>query len=87
MELNGWIAAFFLFLGLELAFVPLTSLWFAIGALGGWIAALAGGELEGQLAVFVAVSFLALILIRPWAFWISRRRKVGGDCEDTAGFK
>lgn len=83
----GWLAALLIFLGLELAFVSLTSLWFAAGALGAFFTALAGGSRELQLVVFAAVSFLTLILIRPAAFYISRRKKVGIDHENAAGLK
>lgn len=74
----GWLVSFLIFLGLELAFSCLTSLWFAAGALGGFAAALMGVTVEGQLAVFAAVSFLTLILIRPAAFILGRRERTGG---------
>lgn len=74
----GWLVSFLVFLGIELAFGCLTSLWFAAGALGGFAAAFAGISMEGQLAVFVAVSFLTLILIRPAAFMLNRRERAGG---------
>ena len=71
----GWLVSFLIFLGVELAFGCLTSLWFAAGAIGGFAAAL---PMEAQLAVFVAVSFLTLILIRPLAFMLGRRERAGG---------
>lgn len=87
MASMGWLAALLIFLGLELAFVSLTSLWFAAGALGAFITALAGGDMEIQLVVFTGVSFLTLILIRPAAFFINRHRKAGMEHENAAGFK
>lgn len=83
----GWLAALLIFMGLELAFVSLTSLWFAMGALGAFITALAGGDLEMQLVIFTAVSFLTIIVIRPAAFYLNRRKKAGVDHENAAGFK
>lgn len=74
----GWLVSFLIFLGVELAFGCLTSLWFAAGAIGGFAAALAGLPMEAQLAVFVAVSFLTLILIRPLAFILGRLERAGG---------
>ena len=71
----GWLVSFLIFLGVELAFGCLTSLWFAAGAIGGFAAGL---PMEAQLAVFVAVSFLTLILIRPVAFMLGRRERAGG---------
>ena len=73
----GWLALFLLFLGVELAFGCLTSLWFAAGAVGAFAAGLAGCVLQQQLAVFAAVSFLTLILIRPAAFLFRKRRRAG----------
>lgn len=74
----GWIVSFLVFMGLEFAFGCLTSLWFAAGALGAFAVAFMGGAMELQLAGFVAISFLTLLLIRPAAFLIYRRRKAGG---------
>ena len=55
-------------------------LWFCAGCLGAWLGGLAGVSFEGQLALFVALSFLALILLRPAAFWMADVRSRGrGD--------
>lgn len=75
----GWLVSFLVFMAVELVFRCLTSLWFAAGALGAFAAAFMGGSMEQQLAGFVAVSFLTLILIRPAAFMAGRRGKVGED--------
>ena len=69
----GWLVSFLVFLGVEMAFCCLTSLWFAVGALGAFAVALTGGSMEQQLAGFVAVSFL----IRPVAFLMGRHVKDG----------
>lgn len=73
----GWLVSFLVFMGVEMAFRCLTSLWFAVGALGAFAVALTGGSMEQQLAGFVAVSFLTLILIRPVAFLMGRHVKDG----------
>ena len=74
----GWLMVFLLFLGAELFFKSLTSLWFAAGALGAWLGAWAGLSLERQLLLFALLSFLVLFLIRPLAFLAAagRRRAV-----------
>ena len=69
----GWLVSFLVFLGVEMAFCCLTSLWFAVGALGAFAVALTGGSMEQQLAG----SFLTLILIRPVAFLMGRHVKDG----------
>lgn len=80
----GWLVSFLVFLGVELAFRCLTSLWFAAGAAGAFILALTGASMEAQLGGFAAVSFLTFILIRPAAFFfnrhsIGRHRRAGGQ--------
>ena len=87
MTSMGWLVLLLIFLGLELAFAALTSLWFAAGALGAFITALAGGSMELQLVIFTVVSFLALMLIRTAAFFIGSHRKAGANHENAAGFK
>lgn len=73
----AWLFLFLCFLGLELFAGCLVSLWFCAGCLGAWLGGLAGVSFEGQLALFVALSFLALILLRPAAFWIADVRSRG----------
>ena len=73
----AWLFLFLCFLGLELFAGCLVSLWFCAGCLGAWLGGLAGVSFEGQLALFVALSFLALILLRPAAFWMADVRSRG----------
>ena len=75
----AWLIAFLCFLRLEAACRCLVSLWFCAGCLGAWLGGLAGVDLEGQLALFVAVSFLTLILLRPAAFLLGGRGRREGD--------
>ena len=70
-----WLILFAAFLAVEGATVSLTSIWFAGGALAGLAACAAGGSLRLQLALFVAVSFLLLLMVRPFASrYVHRRR-------------
>ena len=62
-----WIIAIILFLVLEGAISGLVSIWFAIGALGGFIAALCNADFTVQISVFVVVSIIAFIFVRKWA--------------------
>lgn len=43
----------------------LVTIWFSVGAIGALIAAALGLEIVGQIAIFIAVSFVLLILTRP----------------------
>ena len=62
-----WLALLLLFAGAEAVTVGLTSVWFAAGALCALIAALAGAELWVQITLFLAVSALCLLAVRPLA--------------------
>ena len=62
-----WLVLLLLFMGVEAASVGLTSVWFAAGALCALIAALLGGPLWIQIALFLAVSALCLLAVRPLA--------------------
>ena len=62
-----WLALVLLFTGTEAVSVGLTSIWFAAGALCALIAALLGGPLWVQIALFLTVSALCLLAVRPLA--------------------
>lgn len=60
-----WLVLMIVFLLVEAASVGLVSLWFSFGALGALIAAACGGELWLQIVVFIAVSAVLLLALRP----------------------
>ncbi len=62
-----WLVLLVIFSASEAVTVGLTSIWFAAGALAALIAALLGGALWIQLALFLAVSLLCLLAVRPLA--------------------
>jgi membrane protein implicated in regulation of membrane protease activity len=62
-----WLALLIIFAVGEGISVGLTSIWFAAGSLCALIAALLGGPLWLQIAVFVVVSALCLLAVRPLA--------------------
>ena len=62
-----WLAALIVFAILEAATAGLVSIWFAAGALAGLIAALFGGPLWLQVALFLVVSAVLIALLRPLA--------------------
>ena len=73
-----WLVLLLLFAGAEAASVGLTSIWFAAGALCALIAALLGGALWVQIALFLMVSVLCLLAVRPLA-----RRHLNNRVEAT----
>lgn len=62
-----WCAVFIVFLVIELLTVNLVTLWFAAGALGAWISTAFTDNWMIQTGVFLAVSLLALLALRPLA--------------------
>ena len=73
-----WLVLLLFFAGAEALTVGLTSIWFAAGALFALIAALLGGPLWIQIALFLAVSLLCLLSVRPLA-----RRHLNSKVEPT----
>ena len=73
-----WLVLLLLFAGTEALTVGLTSIWFAAGALCALIAALLGGPLWVQTALFLAVSALCMLAVRPLA-----RRHLNSRVEAT----
>ena len=49
----------------ELLTLGLTTIWFALGALAAFLACVMGASLPLQIVVFIIVSVIALLLVRP----------------------
>ena len=62
-----WLALLIIFAVAEAATVGLTSVWFAIGSLGELVCALAGGNIWLQLGIFIVLSLVCLVALRPLA--------------------
>lgn len=73
-----WLVIFVILLGVEIATMALTTIWFAVGALAAFALSFTSVSTEVQLAVFVVVSFAALVLVRPFA-----KKYVNGDITKT----
>ena len=67
MNAFWWFALLIIFIWAEAATVNMVSAWFAIGSLAALITALLGGQMWLQVVVFLAVSGVALALLRPIA--------------------
>lgn len=80
-----WLIAMVLFGVLEAVTVGLTSIWFAIGALGALAAAAASAPVIVQIVVFLGVSFLTLLLVRPLAQRFVNDRKVATNADRVIG--
>ncbi len=80
-----WIAVAVIFLITEALTAGLTSIWFAGGALAGLLAACLGLGVIGQLALFLAVSLLLLILTRPFVKRISKKKPYRTNAQALIG--
>lgn len=65
MMLIIWAAAIIAFGVLEAVTAQLVSIWFVIGAIGAFIAALFDASVTVQVIIFIAVTIIALIVTRP----------------------
>ena len=67
IEVYVWLILFIVLTAIEMATFQLVTIWFAVGAVAAFITSLFSTSLEIQLIVFLAVSMLLLILVRPIA--------------------
>ena len=76
-----WLVLLIVFAVGEAATVGLTSIWFAAGALGALITSTLTENLLIQIIVFLALSFVTLLLVRPLArkYFIPRRVATNAD--------
>lgn len=60
-----WLILLVVFISMEAATVTVVSIWFAAGALVAMIANLLGAQLWLQITLFIAVSVILLLSLRP----------------------
>jgi len=80
-----WLIAFVVLIGVEVMTMALTTIWFAGGAIVGFIFSLLGLPVGAQLAAFLAVSFLLLFLTRPFAARYINNGTVKTNAESLIG--
>ncbi len=61
-----WLAALVAFIVIEALTIQMLTVWFALGSLAAVIATLCGASTGVQIAVFLAVSVVALVATRPF---------------------
>lgn len=67
MNYVGWLIVFVIFAALELTTMGLTCIWFALGALAGCVTSLFTDNWIIQAIVFIIVTIVVLIFVRPFA--------------------
>lgn len=73
-----WMVIFIILILIELSTVNLVSIWFAIGALGSFILSFWVNDITWQIAVFIAVSTIALLLTKNFV-----KKVRGGEITPT----
>lgn len=69
-----WLGVFIALIFLELATINLVSIWFAIGALASFVASLYVVNVSIQIAIFVVVSTISLLLTKKFVSKIRTRK-------------
>ncbi len=80
-----WLCAAVLFGVVEAVTAGLVSVWFAVGSVGAFFAALGGLNVTVQLVIFAAVSAAALAVTRPLVARFGRDRHVPTNLDRVIG--
>lgn len=85
IEVYIWLIVFIILTAIEMATFQLVTIWFAVGAVAAFITSLFSTSLEVQLIVFLAVSMLLLILVRPIAGKFLQTKTVKTNVDSLIG--
>lgn len=85
MSYIGWLIVFVIFAALELVTLGMTCIWFAVGAVAACIASLLGGNWIVQAFVFIIVTTLVLIFLRPFAVKYINNKAEKTNVESMSG--
>ncbi|MDD2959738.1 MAG: NfeD family protein [Lachnospiraceae bacterium] len=85
MQSVAWLAMLVILLGIELATLGLTTIWFAGGALAAFIVSMLGGSLTLQIVLFIAISLILLIFTRPFAVKYVNKSRVKTNADSLIG--
>lgn len=80
-----WLVLMVVFLIVEASTVTLVSLWFAAGAFIALFASLLGAPLWLQLLLFLAISTLCLVALRPLVRKVLRPRLTATNADSVIG--
>ena len=81
------MALLIVFVGVEIATVGLTTIWFAGGALVALFAKLAGASFIWQIIICIIVSAVLLTFVSPWSLKYFKPRIVKTNYESVIGEK
>ncbi len=84
-DIMVWLVIIFILLGIEMATMGLTTVWFAGGALVAIIAALFQAPVAVQIALFLLVSLVLLFFTRPVAVKYFNKDRVKTNVDSVVG--
>lgn len=87
MESIWWLGLLVLFIIIEIATMGLTTIWFAGGAVAGFIASILGAGIVIQVVLFLAVSIILLVFTRPFAAKYINKNKTRTNVDGLIGQK
>lgn len=82
-----WLVAVIAFIILEASTYQMVCVWFIVGSIGGMIASMLGAGFWVQMTVFLVVSIVLLILMRPLAMKRLNSHKVKTNADSLIGKK
>ncbi len=85
MDTIIWLVLFIVMLGIEIATLGLTTIWFAGGALVATLVAAIGFPLYVQIPVFLVVSVVLLLFTRPIAQKYFNKERIKTNAESLVG--
>lgn len=85
METIFWLVLFVVLLIIEILTLGLTTVWFAGGSIVAFIAAVIGFSLPVQIAVFLIVSIILLVVTRPIAMKYFNQERQRTNVESLIG--
>ena len=80
-----WLVICVVFLGIEIATLGLTTIWFAGGALLAMLVAAIGLPVYVQIPVFLIVSVVLLLFTRPLAMKYFNKERIRTNAESLVG--
>ena len=80
-----WLVIFVVLLGIEIATLGLTTIWFAGGALVAVLAAALGLPVYVQIPIFLIVSTVLLLFTRPFALKRFNKERIKTNAESLVG--
>lgn len=84
-EVAFWLILLIICIGIEVATLGLTTIWFAGGALAAIFVAVVGGPIWLQAVIFIVVSLLLLFFTRPIAVKYFNKDRVKTNVESMVG--